>query len=343
MTAAARVESLKDPAAEPVEHPTLAAALAAFQAEVPSIKKGNTATVPTKAGGQYTYEYADLADVTEQVLPLLGKHGLSFSSKPTLVMLTPDTEAFRLAYVLRHAGSGEVDEGMYPLPDPRHETPQNLGAALTYARRYVLCAVTGVAPGGDDTDAHQSEAQSRPASSGPRQGQDQPSRRRDPARPTPDQPLPTPKPTQDWSGLAAQADTVDALGAVRNQARDAGELFLEHAAGETVEAMFLRRRGILVAQEQRAAEGKAEAPKAGTKDAAAEKAYWVGQARKAESRAELRNTVVAAADKGMPKSVLNQMAEFEEALPETEAAADDWPVAAPGSGAPKPLTGDKDE
>lgn len=113
-----------------------AEALAAFQAELPKLDKANTADT-----GSYTYRYADLADVSSVVLPLLAKHGLSFSSKPTL-----DEGKFVLAYVLRHV-SGESDSGTYPLPSG---TPQQIGSAITYARRYVLGAITGVAPDADD-------------------------------------------------------------------------------------------------------------------------------------------------------------------------------------------------
>ena len=50
---------------------------------------------------------------------------------------------------------------------PQSGSPQDIGKAITYARRYALCAVTGLAPGGDDddgksaTDAHH-EAQRKP-------------------------------------------------------------------------------------------------------------------------------------------------------------------------------------
>ena len=64
------------------EHPNLAAALAAVQANMPTVHKGNRATVPTKAGGSYSYTYANLADVVEAAYPLLSKHGLSFSCVP---------------------------------------------------------------------------------------------------------------------------------------------------------------------------------------------------------------------------------------------------------------------
>lgn len=128
-----------------LRHPTLAAALAAFQAELPSIEKGNTVRVPTKSGPAYSYDYADLSDVSARVLPLLGRHGLAWVTRPYL-----QDNLLVLEYRLLHE-SGEDITGLYPLGAAA--TPaQQMGAAITYARRYTLCAVTGVAPGGDDHD-----------------------------------------------------------------------------------------------------------------------------------------------------------------------------------------------
>jgi hypothetical protein len=119
----------------------LATALAKVQAELPAIAKGETADA-----GTYTYAYADLTAVSAVVLPLLGRHGLAFTAWPTL-----DKDGkFGLAYYLLHE-SGEQRDGFYPLPSSG--SPQQIGGVITYARRYCLCAVTGVAPGGDDTDA----------------------------------------------------------------------------------------------------------------------------------------------------------------------------------------------
>ncbi len=130
------------------------AVLAELQTQLPHIAKNNTAKVPTKTGGSYQYQYADLAEITRQVLPLLGKLGLSFTSRPTL---TPEGRLV-LVYELRHT-SGEQIDGMYPLPD--RGTPQEVGGAITYARRYCLCAVTGLAPDNDDEDAVLAESAAR--------------------------------------------------------------------------------------------------------------------------------------------------------------------------------------
>lgn len=129
-----------------VEHHSLRQALVAVQAEMPEIAKRRTANVQTKGGG-YKYAYADLADVTAALLPVLARHGLAFVSRPTLT-----ADSFRLEYSLMHE-SGDYQEGVWPLPDPARYTAQEIGAAITYARRYALCSVTGAAPRGDDTDA----------------------------------------------------------------------------------------------------------------------------------------------------------------------------------------------
>lgn len=123
-----------------VKTDSLAAALALFQSELPKVGKSAAGQVP----GRKDYKYADLADTNSVILPALGRLGLSFSAKPTL----NDDGVFVLAYVLRHAPSGEFDKGEWKLP--QDATPQQMGSAITYARRYALQAVTGVAPDEDD-------------------------------------------------------------------------------------------------------------------------------------------------------------------------------------------------
>ena len=126
--------------------PALNKALAAVQAVLPKVVKGETATVPGKDGKQgYKYAYADLAACSEEIVPLLGKNGLAFSAWPTML-----DGKFVLQYELLHE-SGEQKTGWYKLPS--EGSPQMIGSALTYARRYCLCAVTGIAPAGDDDDA----------------------------------------------------------------------------------------------------------------------------------------------------------------------------------------------
>jgi ERF superfamily len=159
--------------------PELNKALAAFQAALPRVGKTETGKVEgtTKQGKQFSYEYkyADLEDVSLAAMPLLGKHGLAFTALPG----TDDAGRLVLDYVLLHE-SGEEKTGQFPLwlllPD--RVTAQQIGGYVTYFRRYCLCAVTGIAPGGDDDDA-QAAAQAKAA---PRQQRPQ----RPPSRPAAD-------------------------------------------------------------------------------------------------------------------------------------------------------------
>jgi hypothetical protein len=129
---------------------TLAEALAILQQRLPKISKDKTGKVEgTSQQGKdfaYQYKYADLADVSLELLPIMGELGLSFSCKPTT-----RKGVFGLQYKLRFAGATpETDSGFWPIPPL---TIQKTGAFITYARRYILSAVTGVATGDDDDGA----------------------------------------------------------------------------------------------------------------------------------------------------------------------------------------------
>jgi hypothetical protein len=145
-----------------VPHASLAAALAAFQAELPKLLKDEKAKVKgeTKDGRSYdrSYGYADLAQVVETVLPVLGKHGLSVTSKSSF---DPGGN-FLLEVSLLHE-SAERETGFWPLPDPRRSGPQDIGSAMTYGRRYLTLALSGTYPGGEDDDG--AKAQQAPRDS----------------------------------------------------------------------------------------------------------------------------------------------------------------------------------
>jgi hypothetical protein len=142
---------------------SLDAAMAYLQTHLPRVAKGETAEITgtTKDGRPFTkkYDYAQLDDVSEAILPLLGRLGLSWRTCPTLVHLEGEQGyRFVLQYALKHV-NGDVIEGMWPLPD--RADPQAVGSVITYARRYCLCAVTGLAPGGDDDGTAGREASRR--------------------------------------------------------------------------------------------------------------------------------------------------------------------------------------
>lgn len=130
----------------------LAAALITLQTKLPRITKDDEAQVGTR-----TYAYANLATIHDAVMPLLCELGLTWTCRPTLL----DTGTFVLAYSLRHAASGEQETGDYPLPTSG--SPQQIGSAITYARRYTLTAVLGIAPAEDDDDGQGAEQAARKA------------------------------------------------------------------------------------------------------------------------------------------------------------------------------------
>lgn len=117
-------------------------ALAIFQANPPTLVKDKRGQV----GNQKT-RYADLVQVNAVVLSELNKLGVVYKTKPTLRAEDPK---FVLAYELKHVASGTSEAGEYPLK--LSENPMQMGSAITYARRYVLLALTGVAAEDEDDD-----------------------------------------------------------------------------------------------------------------------------------------------------------------------------------------------
>lgn len=128
-------------------HPNLVMALAAVQGEMPTVQKAETANVRMKTGGTYRYRYASLADIHAAVLPVLARHGLAWITMPTL---RPDGHGYVLVCELAHA-SGESRTCEMPLPVSAGA--QELGSAITYMRRYAICAVCGIATDEDDDGA----------------------------------------------------------------------------------------------------------------------------------------------------------------------------------------------
>jgi hypothetical protein len=201
---------------------TLAAALVALQANMPRINKGETAKVQSTKGS-YSYTYADLADVSAQLLPVMSEVGLAFTARPTM-----QDGRFVLAYSLMHA-SGEREDGFYPLPDSG--TPQAIGSAITYARRYCLLSVTGAAPDNEDDDGK--------AAMDTRAGA--PSRSQTAPRSEPD---PTPEEREFVSQVTEQvaaATSTDELNRLWAQVKAAADKGLTTASAENLTGQMKRR------------------------------------------------------------------------------------------------------
>lgn len=122
----------------------LAFALAEAQGRINSPAKNREVRVTMKSGGSYSFKYATLDAVIEAVRAPLSAAGLAFIQ----TLGADGSGKYRLATTLVHA-SGQWISSETPLL-VEEKTSQGFGSALTYMRRYALCAMLGVAADEDD-------------------------------------------------------------------------------------------------------------------------------------------------------------------------------------------------
>lgn len=155
---------------------TLAGALAKAQAEMGKALKQNT-------NPAFRAKYADLGSVMDACLPALNRHGIA------VIQPTVDDESGRYVETVLLHESGETLRCRVPLIVQKNDM-QGYGSAVTYARRYGLMCMAGVAPEDDDGNAAAQAA---------------PNREEDPRGPAP---------AQIAIDAIAAADTLDALAAI---------------------------------------------------------------------------------------------------------------------------------
>ena len=146
-------------------HKSIGAALAAAQADMgPALKSANNPHFKTR--------YADLSSVAEACMPALSAHGIAVIQPPY------DDETGRyVKTILIHGETGETLECRVPLIVQKNDM-QGYGSAVTYARRYGLMSMAGIAPEDDDGNAAAKAApvvEDRPRQE-PQRRQDGPSR-----------------------------------------------------------------------------------------------------------------------------------------------------------------------
>src|SRR5262249_1474479 len=129
----------------------LAAALAKAQIVLTNPEKSLTGSVPSNRYVEpgRTFRYAPLSSGLDIVRKALGEHGIATLQTTAI---DQDIQTVSLTTVLAHA-SGEWIASDWPvcaLSDMA--APRRMGAALTYARRYALFTLVGIA-GEDDLDA----------------------------------------------------------------------------------------------------------------------------------------------------------------------------------------------
>ena len=112
----------------------------------------NFVTDETAQAGNRTYKYLNLATILKTIKPVFEKHGLAFSQRVTF---SNEGEARQVI--------GKVETIIFDDKDlmvacsyPFFVTgdPQQVGSAITYARRYSLYAVLGIFPDKDDDGAY---------------------------------------------------------------------------------------------------------------------------------------------------------------------------------------------
>jgi hypothetical protein len=138
----------------------IAPAFVKFQKECPAPKK-------TAENSHIGNSYAPLDAILEVVQPVLSENGLSQLQEATMSenMITVRT-------ILMHE-TGEFFE-FEPLPLPMTKnTAQQAGSAISYARRYALCAALGIMAENDDDGNEASQPQKPQGGQRPQGGQNQ--------------------------------------------------------------------------------------------------------------------------------------------------------------------------
>jgi len=125
-------------------------ALSRFQSQIPAIPKNQVARV-SSSKGNYSYRYADLADIQRAIAPALADCGLSVSFDTA-----QDPGGYVIQAKIHHVGGhSEVTTFRVPIDDKtRMNSAQAAGSALTYGRRYALTAALGIVTAEDDDDGH---------------------------------------------------------------------------------------------------------------------------------------------------------------------------------------------
>lgn len=117
----------------------IAAALAAAQCEMQNAAANSN-------NPDFRTRYADLASVRNACVPVLAKNGIAV----TQLIERDDDNLLNLSTTLLHK-SGEWIASVFPLPEKLlDENPQAFGSALSYARRYSLGSICGIATDHDD-------------------------------------------------------------------------------------------------------------------------------------------------------------------------------------------------
>ncbi len=126
-------------------------AMVKAQSEFPTVGKKATA-----GQGNFTYDYAELEEIQKAILPVLNSNDFYVEQCPTLVGEVGGGYTFVVRTVITH-GLGHERAGYYPLPDPSKTKAQDMGSAITYAKRYSLAGALCITLVGEDDDGKKAQ------------------------------------------------------------------------------------------------------------------------------------------------------------------------------------------
>jgi len=136
------------------ELPKLAAKVAKLRTQVGGYVKKEKADIPTKSGGKFSYDYADINGILAAIDPLLEEVGLCLV-QPVI----GDVQHT----ILIDVESGAMLDSFLELASARLQ-PQDVGSKQTYLRRYTLVGLLGLKAFDDDSlSAHQASRGPTPA------------------------------------------------------------------------------------------------------------------------------------------------------------------------------------
>lgn len=112
----------------------------------------NFVTDETAQAGKKTYKYLNLATILKTIKPVFEKHGLAFSQRVTFDNTGEARQVIGTVETIIFDDKEQMVACSYPVFVTGD--PQQVGSAITYARRYSLYAVLGIFPDKDDDGAY---------------------------------------------------------------------------------------------------------------------------------------------------------------------------------------------
>lgn len=112
----------------------------------------NFSTDETANAGSRTYKYLNLATLLKNIKPIFEKHGIAFSQKVTFDGTGDGRQILGTVETIIFDENDQMTVCAYPFFVTGD--PQQVGSAITYARRYSLTTILGIFPDKDDDGSY---------------------------------------------------------------------------------------------------------------------------------------------------------------------------------------------